>query len=167
MADLVKVGTRAAQRRLNAERGPVRELLSFRVGADIYGVELTSVREILSPPPITFVPRAPRAVIGVCSVRGLLVTVVELRRRLNLPSAETPQRTRILLTNGPEGELFGVAVDEVRQVIRLAESQVEVASSVLGGEVSEHVVGIGHPTPDAVVILLDLMAIVSHLKESR
>jgi purine-binding chemotaxis protein CheW len=145
----------------------VREYLAFALGDDAYGVELTRVREILSPPPITEVPRAPRAVLGVCSVRGLLVTVFDLRRALELPEIPGSRRTRILLTTTPQGEVLGVMVDEVRQVVRLTESEVEVATSVLGGEVSEHVLGIGRPAPgDSVMILLDLASIVGHSKEA-
>jgi len=151
---------------MSADRGPLRELLSFAVASDVYAVDLTSVREILAPPPITTVPRAPHSVLGVCSVRGLLITVVDLRRRLDLPTIGLSKRTRLLLTTGPQQEVFGVVVDEVMQVIRLTESQMELATSVLGGDVTEFVIGIGRPASDSVVILLDLGAIVSNLKES-
>ena len=46
------------------DRGPVREFLMFSLTGELYGVELTRIKEILSPPPITMVPRAPREVIG-------------------------------------------------------------------------------------------------------
>lgn len=164
MADLVKVGARGTHRRAVSHKGPVREFLVLRVGDDDYGVELTAIREILSPPPVTFVPRAPAAVIGVCSVRGLLVTVVDLKRRLGLAPGASARRARILLTSGPFDEVFGVLVDEVRQVVRLSESELELSGSVLGGDVAEHVLGIGRPQPgDEVIILLDLRRIVSSL----
>jgi purine-binding chemotaxis protein CheW len=165
VADLAKFGGRAGRRAM-AHRGPVREFLVLRAGEDDYGVELTGIREILSPPPLTFVPRAPRAVLGVCSVRGLLVTVLDLRRRLGLPSAPPTRRSRILLTVGTSGEIFGVLADEVRQVVRLSESEVELSSAVFGGDVAEHVVGIGRPKPgDDVIVLLDLVRLVDHLPE--
>lgn len=166
MADLVKAGTRGVQRRALSHKGPVREFLVLRIGGDEYGVELTAIREILSPPPITPVPRAPRAVLGVCSVRGLLVTVVDLRRRLSLEPAAESRRARILLTTGPSDEVFGVLVDEVRQVVRLSEAELEISATVLGGDVAEHVLGIGRPhSGDDVIILLDLARIVGQLAE--
>lgn len=166
VADLVKVDSRAARRRGSGERGPLRELLAFALGEDAYAVDLKSVREILAPPPVTLVPRAPHAVLGVCSVRGLLVTVIDLRMRLSLPPVEPTRKTRILLTAGRNQEIFGLVVDEVKQVIRLPESQIEIASNVLGGDLSEHVVGIGRPSADMPIILLDLGAIVANVKES-
>jgi len=145
--------------RRGGDRGPVREFLAFVLAGELYGVELTRIREILSPPPITSVPRSPDDVIGVCSVRGLLVTVVDLRRRLRLEEREQTRRTRILLTQAEEGEMLGLFVDEVRQVMRLTETEIEPASVVLGGDVSEHVLGIGRPA-GSVLILLDLASIV-------
>ena len=167
MADLVRAERRSLARRGEVDRGPIREFLVFALGNDAYGVELTRVKEILSPPPITVVPRAPRSVLGVCSVRGLLVTVVDLRRRLDLPESRATRRTRVLLTTGPEDETLGVLVDEVRQVERLSEQQIEMATSVLGGDVSEHVLGVGRPDPTSVIILLDLGSVVGHLKDAN
>lgn len=160
MADLVRRASGSVARKSTDERGAVREFLAFVLAGEVYGVELTRIREILSPPPITEVPRAPSQIIGVCSVRGLLVTVVDLRRRLKLEERPTTRRARILLAEAPHGEVIGLFVDEVRQVMRLAETEIELASSVLGGDVSEHVVGISRPSGQ-LVILLDLKSIVS------
>jgi purine-binding chemotaxis protein CheW len=143
------------------ERGPVKEFLAFVLAGELYGVELTRIREILSPPPLTPVPRAPPEVMGVCSVRGLLVSVIDLRRRLRLPENDATRRARILLTQGESGEVIGLFVDEVRHVMRLAESEIESSSSVLGGDVAEHVLGIGRPD-GTFMILLDLPAIVGN-----
>ena len=166
MADL----TRARESAL-AHDAVVREFLAFKLVDDFYGVELRRIREILSPPPLTVVPRAPNDVLGVCSVRGLLVTVIDLRRRLRLEERPATRQSRILLAQGESEEVVGLFVDEVRQVVRLAEGEMEVAQSVLGGDLTEHVIGIGRPTgirlsasggPDAnLLILLDLNSIVS------
>jgi purine-binding chemotaxis protein CheW len=165
MADLARVRRGAIARRGAVDRGPVREFLAFVLGSELYGVELKRIREILSPPPITYVPRAQRDVIGVCSVRGLLVTVMDLRRRLKHEERPLTRRGRILLAEAEGGETIGLLVDEVRQVVRLADTEIELATAVLGGEVSEHVLGIGRP-PDGVVILLDLGSIVTRSREA-
>lgn len=160
MADIVKrTGGRLA-RRTSSNRGPVREFLAFALGSDLYGVELRRIREILSPPPMTPVPRAPHTVLGVCSVRGLLVTVVDLRRCLKLAEGAPGRRARILLTEAGSGEVVGLFVDEVRQVMRLSENEIEVATSVLGGDASEHVLGIGRSQGE-MLILLDIAGVVA------
>ena len=157
MADLSLVDNRRIQRWHEAGRGSVREFLVFTVADELYGVELVRVREILSPPPITIVPRARSEVVGVCSVRGLLVTVVDLRVRLGR-TQHGGRKSRILLTDVGE-EVMGLLVDDVRQVMRLGESEIEPATVALGSDVSDHVIGIGRPA-GAVVILLDLAAAV-------
>jgi purine-binding chemotaxis protein CheW len=166
MAELARVSRGALARRGPVDRGPVREFLAFSLAEELYGVELTRIREILSPPPVTRVPRAPRDVIGVCSVRGLLVTVMDLRRRLRHEERPLTRRARILLAAAEGGEVIGLLVDEVRQVVRLTESEIEIATSVLGGEISEHVLGIGRPE-GSVVILLDLVSIVTRTREAE
>jgi len=97
-------------------------------------------------------------VMGVCSVRGQLITVIDLRSRLRLQQAPFTRKTRILLTENA-GEIVGLYVDEVRQVLRLTDSEIELATGVFGNDVSEHVIGIGRP-PGYVLVLLDLTSIV-------
>lgn len=159
MVDLARRSSRSLARRPAPSKGPIREFLAIALAGELYGLELTRVREILSPPPLTMVPRAPADVIGVCSVRGLLVTVLDLRRRLQVEEQPSTRRTRILLVQCDWGEVVGLLVDEVRQVVRLAEQEIEVASNVLGGDVSEHVLGIGRPGGE-ILVLLDLASIV-------
>ena len=67
--------------------------------------------------------------------------------------------SRILLANTDSGEVIGLFVDEVRQVIRLAASEIEVTANVLGGELADHVLGVGRPHGEF-IILLDLDSIV-------
>lgn len=157
MAELTRAPVARLSRR-GSETTPLREFLMFVVGGELFGIELTGIKEILSPPPITPVPRSTREVLGVCSVRGLLVTVLCLRRKLRLHEMPNTRRSRILLTTSASGETLGLLVDEVRQVVRLQQSEIEPAASTLGSDASEHVVGVARP-PGSFVVLLDLKSI--------
>lgn len=139
--------------------GAVIELLAFTCAGELYAVDLRAVHEIVIPPPITLVPRAPEAVLGVCSVRGQLATVVDLRRVLSLAEWSADRRGRVLLAKKGDSELVGLRVDEVRHVVRLLPTQIELSSQTLGGEVSEGVRGIGRPHSGEVLVLLDLLAL--------
>jgi purine-binding chemotaxis protein CheW len=147
------------------------EYLGFRVSRELFAVSLALVREILKPPPITEVPRARREILGIISVRGQITTVLDVRRRLNLPAGDPSPTARVLLVQGNE-EVLGLLVDEVTQVYRLAPSEIEQAAAVLGSNVGSHVAGIGRPRirglrgevqggDDEVLILLDLAALLS------
>jgi purine-binding chemotaxis protein CheW len=129
-------------------RGPLTEYLGFRLAADPFAAPVALIREILKPGVITPVPRAPREVLGITSVRGLLVTVVDLRRRLHLPEEAVTRRSRILLVDSGV-ETLGLFVDEVLQVYRLADEEIELAAPVLGGDVAEYISGIARPSPSA------------------
>ncbi|HEY5959209.1 MAG TPA: chemotaxis protein CheW, partial [Polyangiaceae bacterium] len=98
MASPILQSSRRIMARSPSERGPVREFLAISLASQLYGIELTQIREILSPPPLTIVPRAARYVLGVCSVRGQLVTVVELKQVLSLVEGGITRRARILLS---------------------------------------------------------------------
>jgi purine-binding chemotaxis protein CheW len=127
------------------DRGPRTEYLAFTLGGDVYAAPVAIVREILKPPPLTPVPRAPHQFLGIVSVRGQLVTVIDLRRRMRLVETAASRRTRILLVDATGGEVMGVMVDEVLQVYRLADSEIEAAATALGGEVASYIVGIARP----------------------
>lgn len=121
----------------------VQEFLVIQVADQQMGLPLGSVREILKIAPVTLVPRAPRAVLGILSVRGRITTVIDLRLHLSMPEAQDTRSSRILLVDGGE-ETLGVRVDAVLNVVRLRESEVEPAA-VVGTELPEHVMGIGRP----------------------
>lgn len=158
MPAIVKhLSERRAMRRTGST-GKRIEYLALSLAGELYAVPIVSVAEIIKPPPITEVPRAPRDVRGVASVRGRLVTVVDLRRRFGVAEAPLDRRTRILLVDAGNEEQIGLVVDEVQQVWRLAPEEIEPAA-VLGGEQqAAHITGIGRPGgPDGpVLVLLDL-----------
>jgi purine-binding chemotaxis protein CheW len=160
MAALVRARSEKRAARRAGETGKRVEYLAFGLAGETYAVQIANVAEILRPPPITRVPRAPHTVLGVISVRGKLVTVVDLRRRLHLPPGAVDRKTRILLTDVGGGEQIGLVVDEVQQVWRLASEEIEPAN-VLGGEQAAHIAGIGRPSASkgAMLILLELRPI--------
>lgn len=134
-------------------------VLGIFAGNEAYGVPLSSVREILVPPPLTEVPRADEHFLGVISVRGDIVTVIDLPRLLQLEvEHQEPYGRVLLIDNG--SELIGVAVDSVIQVYRLEPHQIEYSTS-MGTDLSEYVVGVGRVRrdstnrPDDMLILID------------
>ena len=145
-----------------AQAGNLEEYLAFVLGEDAYAVHISHIAEILKPLPITEVPRARRDVVGVMSVRGRLVTVLDLKRRFSIApkvgEAPSDYKYRILLVDAGE-ELIGFIVDEVLQVYRLAEDEIEPASA-LGGDQPSHITGVGRPHAGPLLVLLDLRPII-------
>jgi len=134
-------------------------VLAVLAGDEAYGFPLSAVREILVPPPLTEVPRAPKHFLGVITVRGQIITLIDLPKMLHLEVEQTEPYGRVLLVDNGE-ELIGVAVDSVIQVYRMEPDQIEYASA-MGAELSEYVVGVGRvPSesstgPEEMLILID------------
>lgn len=154
---LARRAARTPARVRSADRGAVTEYLAFRLAGDSFAAPVSVIREILKPPPITHVPRAARQVLGIVSVRGLVVTVLDLRRLMRVEEAPMGPRSRILLV-AADNETLGLLVDEVFEVHRLPEMDVERAGAVLGTDVSDAVTGIARPSDGdgRVLVLLDL-----------
>jgi purine-binding chemotaxis protein CheW len=155
--------------RLRAVGDDVREFLIFSLGDELMGLPLASVREILKVVPVTHVPRAPSDVLGILSVRGRITTVRDLRRRLQMPAAPPTRHARILLVQ-TKGEIMGARVDAVHHVERLRDDEIEPAG-IAGGDLPEHVLGIGRPrrvrtgtesdATSTVIVLFDPHALLS------
>jgi purine-binding chemotaxis protein CheW len=151
-----------AEERTSGQAAAVRELLVFDLAGDRYALPLSVVREIMRPPAVTEVPRAPEAVLGVISARGRVTTLLDLRMRLRLEARPWASRTRVLLVEHRD-EVVGLLVDGVRQVQRLPISEIELSSG-LGAGAPAHLLGIGRPTPPGggpraegdLLLLLDL-----------
>lgn len=119
------------------------EYLTFALGSEEYAVAIERVREVMRCPPITEVPRAPRHVLGVVTVRGEVVTVFDPRRRLGLPGAAPgPDAGRIVIVDAGEGPC-GLLVDAVSSVVRLRPGSIEARPQGIGGASAECLAGIG------------------------
>lgn len=154
------LATTSSKGRAELQRVLISEFLAFSLAGERFALPLSSIREILKLAPITEVPRAPFDILGILSVRGRITTVVDLRRRLRMPSTEPSKVSRILLVDGGD-EVMGLLVDEVHQVYRLHEEEVELAA-VVAGDLSEYVYGVGRPgafesdeASDEIMVLLD------------
>jgi purine-binding chemotaxis protein CheW len=138
-------------------------VLAVLAGDEAYGFSLSAVREILVPPPLTEVPRAPDHVLGVIAVRGQIITVIDLPKMLDLEVEQNDPYGRILLVDNGE-ELIGVAVDRVIQVYRMESGQIEYASA-MSAELSEYVIGVGRvpsgspAEPEDMLILIDAVSL--------
>jgi purine-binding chemotaxis protein CheW len=124
----VRPGRRAAELASSAPppapagSDPIIELCVFRVGEEEYAIDLRRMREILQPLPITPVPRAPEFVEGVVNLRGEVIPVVDVRKRLGL-GVRTGERHKVLVVN-VAGRVLGLVVDAVSGVMRLSRSAI-------------------------------------------
>lgn len=137
--------------------------LNFRLASEEYGVALASVRETIKVPSVTKVPLNPDYVAGVISLRGAIIPVIDLRKRLGLPVGEIARAMRIIVVE-LEQRLVGLLVDEVRDVLDIDRDETEPPPATLGAGEQEFLAGIGHELvtgdePGKVIILIRLESI--------
>jgi len=130
------------------------ELLCFRVATEDYAISIMDIKEIIKPRDVTEVPRVPDFVRGILSLRGIIIPVFDMRLRLGLPEGVRSERERIIVVKRLDG-FCGVLVDQVVQVVRIAEAAVEAPPVVLEGIDREFVQGIGR-VAGKMLILLDM-----------
>jgi purine-binding chemotaxis protein CheW len=99
----------------------LRELLVFGLDDGSYAIPVERVREIVRYRELTRVPRSPEWMLGVMALRGEVVEVVDLRRRLGLRGGEIDRWSRIIVLHGGTDRVTGVLVDSVSEVHRARE----------------------------------------------
>jgi purine-binding chemotaxis protein CheW len=132
--------------------------LTFELGSETYGIEILKVQEIIGIMSITNVPKTPDYVRGVINLRGKVIPVVELRRKFKLAAVDDTERTCIIVVQvkGVDGPItMGVLVDEVSEVVDIAEEQLEPPPT-FGSNVSTDFIRAMGKVGDRVVILLDV-----------
>lgn len=136
------------------------QLVSFRMAGETYALEIRQVEAIINLRPITRVPKAPSHIDGVINLRGEIVPVINLRKRLKLPGVEvTPGMQIVILSFEEEKVKVGFLVDNVSEVLRLPETAIEPPSHVSEGVGSEHLKGVGK-AQNKIIILLNAHKIV-------
>lgn len=145
-----------------SEQGTILELLTFVTAREHYAVDIERIVEIVTPRSLTRIPNADESIVGIMSLRGTIVTLVDARRRLGHPPApQTTPDSRIVVVD-LRGEMLGFMVDRVLRVIKATESSIEPHPIVHASEQHEAIRGVFRAA-NALTILLDL----DKLLESR
>jgi purine-binding chemotaxis protein CheW len=135
---------------------PYRQFLTFRLGREMFAIDVAQVREILDFTAITRVPRAPEFMRGVINVRGSVVPVVDLHVKFGLDAIEKTVDTRIVVMEiDLKGELcvIGALADAVHDVIEMEPGLIEAAPRIGVKWNTEFIRGIGRMGDDFLIIL--------------
>ena len=106
----------------------ITQYLAFKLGEEVYAVDVAKVREILDFPPITKVPRTPEFMRGVINLRGSVVPVVDMRLKFGMTMTEKSVNTCIVVVEAMlDNDLttIGALADSVQEVVELEEAQIE------------------------------------------
>lgn len=130
------------------------QLVSFRLGQEEYGVEITKVQEIILMGEITKVPQTPEYIKGLINLRSSVIPIVDLRLRFGLPPQDTTDETRIMVVN-VRGKTIGIIVDAVSEVLRINKDQIAPPPPTVAGLGREYLTGLVK-LDKRLLILLDI-----------
>jgi purine-binding chemotaxis protein CheW len=135
------------------------QFLTFVMNAENYAIPIARVREVLSVPKITGIPRMPAFMRGVINLRGSVVPVIDLRQKFGLGSTEQTPDTAIVVIDIPGDDedsgliRFGIMSDQVKKVVTIASESIEPAPKIGMSINTAFIAGIGKIDDDFTVIL--------------
>lgn len=135
------------------------QLVVFKLANEQYGVDISTVESIIKMQSITAVPHAPQCVEGVTNLRGVVLPVVDLRKRFGLPVGDVSKDTRIIVVE-INGLTVGMVVDAVMEVLRVPGEVIEPPSPLMMTVASAFITGIAK-VEGRLVIVLDLAKVLS------
>lgn len=143
--------------------GQRNEYLSFRIGAEEYGIDILKVQEIRGYEQPTRMANAPAYIKGVVNLRGVIVPIIDLRIKFGLPEPKYDSVTVTIVLNIGK-RVIGIVVDSVSDVIALAPSEIKPAPEFNGAMSTEYILGIGTVKDGAterMLILTDIEKLMS------
>ncbi|MDA8180390.1 MAG: chemotaxis protein CheW [Deltaproteobacteria bacterium] len=136
----------------------VRQYLTFKLGEEVFGLDVGKVREILDFTTITKVPRTPEFMRGVINLRGSVVPVVDMRLKFGMSATEKTVNTCIIVTEvtlDGETTVLGALVDSVQEVFELEPDQIEPSPRIGTKLKTEFIKGMGK-RDERFIMLLDV-----------
>jgi purine-binding chemotaxis protein CheW len=130
------------------------ELASFYVGEALCGMDILKVQEINKLIEMTRVPQAPEYVLGILNLRGEIVTIIDLGKKLGLKSTELNHKTRNIIVNS-NGEHIGLMVEQISDVIQVEWEKVEPPPANIGDVQGKYFTGV-FKTADRLIGILDV-----------
>ena len=128
------------------------QLVIFKLGNESFGVEIATVESIIKMQTITRLPQAPGFVEGIINLRGKILPVVDLRKRLNIDLTEITKDSRMVVV-ALAGTTVAMVVDQVNEVLRINDDIVEAPPAISQSVDSRFIEGIAKINEDLVILL--------------
>jgi purine-binding chemotaxis protein CheW len=147
----------ASQRQI--ESGAGRELLTFTLGREEYGIDILKVQEIRGYDAVTTIANAPAFIKGVINLRGIIVPIVDMRIKFKLGSVTYDETTVVIILNIGK-RVIGMVVDGVSDVTTLKPEEVKPAPEFGSSLDTQYLLGLG-TVEERMIILVDIERLMS------
>lgn len=126
--------------------------ITFKVSNELYGIDVSYVDTIIQLPIITRVPAAPEYFAGIINLRGEIIPVMSLNRRFNNYEDTFGPKSSIIILNMGDDKLMGIIIDDVKEVLRFDDRDLEESSPFINKDMS-FVSGVAKKEDDLIAIL--------------
>jgi purine-binding chemotaxis protein CheW len=134
--------------------GEGRELLTFTLGSEEYGIDILKVQEIRGYDAVTTIANSPEFIKGVINLRGIIVPIVDMRIKFHLGKVEYDQFTVVIILNIVH-RVVGIVVDGVSDVITLTAEQLKPAPEFGSSLDTQYITGLG-TVDERMIIVMDI-----------
>lgn len=135
-----------------------RQLVVFKLIHDgqvsEYAVPISNVQEIIPMPEPTRLPQVPDFIEGIINLRGKIIPIIDLKKRFDLGQTDDIKEKRSIIID-LEGQIIGIIVDEVNEVLRLSEDEIDAPPAAISGITAEYLSGVGK-LAERLLIILDV-----------
>ncbi len=131
-----------------------RELLTFTLGSEEYGIDILKVQEIRGYDAVTTIANSPSFIKGVINLRGIIVPIVDMRIKFNLGNITYNELTVVIILNIAK-RVVGIVVDGVSDVIALSPDQVKPAPEFSSSLDMQYIMGLG-TVDERMIIVVDI-----------
>ena len=138
---------------------PGRELLTFTLGSEEYGIDILKVQEIRGYDAVTTIANSPEFIKGVINLRGIIVPIVDMRIKFHLGKVDYNQFTVVIILN-LANRVIGIVVDGVSDVITLTPEQLKPAPEFGTSLDTQYITGLG-TVDERMIIVMDIEKLMS------
>ncbi len=137
-----------------AEAGTLMQLVCFNIGDEIFGVDILMVQEIIRSTPVTPIPDSPSFIEGVINLRGNIIPVIDLRKRLDLERHKPAEDKVWIIILNINGRTAGFIVDFVSEVLKVARAEIKPPPDIVSvGLNSQYIKGVCNIEKGLLVLL--------------
>lgn len=133
------------------------QLVTFKLGDELYGVNIMDVKEIVKIQPIRAIPNAPYYMVGILNLRGQIIPIIDLHRRFHIggdsDKVELDELESGFIILNIAGMQMGIIIDKISRVVQINKSEVQEAPQMMGGIGSEYIVGVVQEENGYLIIL--------------
>ena len=137
-----------------AVEGGSRELLTFTLGSEEYGIDILKVQEIRGYDAVTTIANSPAFIKGVINLRGIIVPIIDMRIKFNLSNVTYNELTVVIILNVAK-RVMGMVVDGVSDVIALKADQIKAAPEFSSSMDAQYITGLG-TVDERMIIVIDI-----------